>query len=113
MDADQPLGCLAAHGVRDAGADVASLGDVAGVAEASHQLGPGAGGPAQVPADLARLGREAVSGKRGQNEMEGILGTAAVSGRVGEGADGVDQLHDRAGPAVGHDQRQRVLRPPT
>ena len=41
--------------------------------------------------------------------MEGILGAAAVRGRVRQGADGVDQLHDGAGPAVGHDQRQRVL----
>ena len=41
--------------------------------------------------------------------MEGVLGPAAVRGRVGERADGVQQLDDRAGPAVGHDQRQRVL----
>ena len=31
--------------------------------------------------------------------------------RVGQRADGVEQLEDRAGPAMGHDQRQRVLMP--
>ena len=41
MDAEQPLGCLAAHRVGDGGAHVAALGDVAGVAEAVHQLRPG------------------------------------------------------------------------
>ena len=41
--------------------------------------------------------------------MEGVLGAAAVRGRVGQRADGVEQLDDGAGPAVGHDQRQRVL----
>ncbi len=41
--------------------------------------------------------------------MEGILGAAAVRGRVGQRADGVEQLDHGAGPAVGNDQRQRVL----
>ena len=109
VDADQPLGCLASHRVGDAGAHVAALGDIPGVAESAHELGPGPCGPAQVPADLDRLARETVARQRGQNEMERILGTAAVRGRVRQGADGVDQLHDGAGPAMGHDQRQRVL----
>ena len=109
MDADQALGRLAAHRVGDAGAHVAALGHVAGVAETAHELGPGPCGPDQVPADLGRLGGEAVAGQGGQHEVEGILGAAAVRGRVGQRADGVDQLDHRAGPAVGHDQRQRVL----
>lgn len=41
--------------------------------------------------------------------MEGVLGGAAVRGRVGERADGPEQLDDRARPAVRHDQRQGVL----
>ena len=40
VDAEQPLGRLAAHRVGDAGAHVAPLGDVARVAEAVHQLRP-------------------------------------------------------------------------
>ena len=41
--------------------------------------------------------------------MERLLGAPAVRGRVGQRADRVEQLDHRARPAVGHDQRQRVL----
>ena len=109
VDADQPVGCHAAHRVGVEGAHVAALGDVAGVAEAAHQLRPGLRDAAGAPADLRRLGGEAVAGDGRQHQVEGVLGAAAVRGRVGERADGVQQLEDRAGPAVGHDQRQRVL----
>ena len=109
MDADQPLGCLAAHRVGDGGAHVAALGDVAGVAEAVHQLRPRLRDAAGVPAELGRLAREAVAGHGRQHEVERVLGASAVRGRVGERADGLEQLDDRAGPAVRHDQRQRVL----
>ena len=51
VDAEQPLGRLAAHRVSDDGADVAALGDVARVAEALHQLCPGARDAARAPAD--------------------------------------------------------------
>ena len=64
---------------------------------------------AGVPAELRRLAGEAVAGHRRQHQVERVLGAAAVRGRVGERADGLEQLDDRAGPAVGHDQRQRVL----
>ena len=109
MVADQTLDRLAAHQVRDEGAHVAALGDVAGVAEAVHQLRPRACGAAGVPAELGRLGREAVAGQGRQHEVEGVLGVATVRRRVGQRADRLEQLDDRAGPAVRHDQRQRVL----
>jgi hypothetical protein len=41
--------------------------------------------------------------------MEGVLAAAAVRRRIGQRADRVDQLDHRAGPAVGHEQRQRIL----
>ena len=87
VDAEQPLGCLAAHRVGDAGAHVAALGDVAGVAEAAHQLRPGPRDAAEVPAELGRLAGEAVAGQGRQHEVERVLGAAAVRGRVGERAD--------------------------
>ena len=111
MVADQTLDRLAAHQVRDEGTHVAALGDVAGVAEAVHQLRPRACGAAGVPAELGRLAREAVARQGRQHQVECVLGGAAVSGRVGQRADGVEQLDDRAGPAMRHDQRQRVLMP--
>ena len=109
--ADQPLDRLAAHQVRDEGTHVAALGDVAGVAEAAHQLRPRPCDAAGVPAELGRLAGEAVAGQGRQHEVERVLGGAAVRGRVGQRADGLEQLDDRAGPAVRHDQRQRVLVP--
>ena len=111
MDAEQPLGRLAAHRVRDGGAHVAPLGDVARVAEAVHQLRPRAGDAAGLPAELGRLAREAVARQGRQHQVECVLGGAAVRGRVGQRADGLEQLDDRAGPAMRHDQRQRVLMP--
>ena len=109
MDADQALGRLAAHRVGDARAHVAALGHVARVAETAHELGPGPRGSAQVPADLGRLGGEAVPGQGREHEVEGVLGAAAVRRRIRERADGVEHLDHGAGPAVGHDQRQGVL----
>jgi len=40
--------------------------------------------------------------------VEGILGAAAMGGGVDERVDGLEQLHHRAGPTMGHDQRQRI-----
>ena len=40
--------------------------------------------------------------------MEGVLRAAAVGRRIGERTDDLEQLEDRARPAMGHDQRQRV-----
>ena len=111
MDAQQPLRCLAAHCVGDGGAHVATLGDVAGIAEAAHQLRPRRRDAADVPAELRRLCREAVAGQGRQHQVERVLGATAVRGRVRERADDLQQLDDRAGPAVRHDQRHRVLVP--
>ena len=71
--ADQTLGRLATHRVRDDGAHVAALGDVAGVAEAVHQLRPGASGAAGVPTELGRLAGEPVAGQGRQHEVERVL----------------------------------------
>jgi hypothetical protein len=109
VDAEQPLGSLAGHRVGDDGSPVAALGDIAGVADAAHQLSPRSPNASRVPPDLGRLAREAVAGYRRQNQVEGVPGGAAVRGRVGERADGLEQLDDRAGPPVRHDQRQRVF----
>jgi hypothetical protein len=109
VDAEQPVRRLAAHRVGDGGADVAALGDVARVAEAVHELVPGVGDAAVLPAEIGRLAGEAVARQGRQHQVERVFGGAAVRGRVGERADGLEQLDDRAGPAVGHDQRQRVL----
>jgi hypothetical protein len=104
-----PLGCLPAHRVGDGGAYVAALGDITGVAEATHQLRPRLRDAADVPAEVGGLAGEAVAGQRRQHEVERVLRLPAMRGRVGQRADRLEQLDDRAGPAVGHEQRQRLL----
>ena len=49
--------------------------------------------------------------QRRDHEIEGVGGTRAVRGGVGERTDDLQLLDDRAGPAVGDDHRQRVLVP--
>ena len=66
--------------------------------------------PDSQPSSVGSPG-EAVAGQGRQHQVECVLGGAAVRGRVGQRADGLEQLDDRAGPAVRHDQRQRVLMP--
>ncbi len=51
----------------------------------------------------------AVAGHRRHDHVERVRRVAAVDRRVAEGADHVQHLDDRAGPAVRDDQRQRVL----
>ena len=109
MDADQTVECQAAHRVSDLGAHVAALRDVPGVTEAPHELVPGLSDADGAPAEFGRLVGEAVAGDGRQHEVERVLSASAVRGRVGEWADGLEQLDDRARPAVRHDQRQRVL----
>jgi hypothetical protein len=41
--------------------------------------------------------------------VERILGATTVCRRIGEGADGLEELHDRTRPAVRHDHRERVV----
>src|SRR4026208_826164 len=64
---------------------------------------------AGAPAELRWLAGEAVARNRRQHEVERVLRVSAVRCWVGEGANGLEELDDGAGPAVGHDQRQRVL----
>jgi hypothetical protein len=95
--------------LRDDRAPVAPLGDVPRVAEPDHELVERAGHPGRTPAGRGRLGGEAVTGHRRQHQVEGVGGLAAVGRRVGERVDNLQQLDDRARPAVGHEQRQGVL----
>jgi hypothetical protein len=109
VDAEQSCRRLSAHRFGDDRPPVSPLCDVVVVAQAPHQLVPGARDPIRVPADQRRPCRESVAGQRGHDEMEGVLGRSAVRRRVGQRLDHLQQLDDRPGPAVGHDQRQGIL----
>ena len=47
-------------------------------------------------------------GMRRHDEIEGVLRAASVRRGVGERTDDLQQLEDRARPAMRHDQRHRV-----
>ena len=89
-------------------APVPTLRHVAIVAQALHQLAPGAADAFDAPAPGGRLVGEAVARQCGAHDVEGILRLAAITGGVGERADDLQELDDRAWPAVRHHQWQRV-----
>jgi hypothetical protein len=109
VDADEPFGGVRREQLRDDRAPVAALGDVPPVAEPEHELVERGRHPGRGPAGRRRLAGEAVAGHRRQDEVEGVLGAAAVGRRVGERLDHLQELDDRAGPAVGHEQRDGVV----
>ena len=63
----------------------------------------------EIPARGARLAREPVTRYRRNHHVEGVLGGSAERRGVGQRADQVEHLDDRARPAVGDDQRQSAL----
>ena len=94
---------------RDLRAPVAALRAVARVAEAVHQLDERPRDAPHVPAARARGLREAVArAATGATTWNASAALAAVRLRVGQPRDDVEELDDRAGPAVREEQRQRV-----
>ncbi len=69
MNAEQPVRCLAAQRIGDTGTLIAALRDIAGVAEAVHQLRPGVRDAAGIPPDLLWHLREAVAGDGWNHEV--------------------------------------------
>ncbi len=62
-----------------------------------------------IPAGRRRLAREPITGDRRDHDVEGVLRAASEGRGVGERADELDLLEDRAGPSVRDDDRQRAL----
>ena len=108
VDREQILGCLQAHLIDHEGTPVAALGDVAAVAEALHQLRPGAPHALRAPARARGLAGEPVARHRRNHNMEGVVGARAVCRRIGQPIDDLQLLDDRAGPSVIDDERQCV-----
>jgi hypothetical protein len=105
---DHPIGRHPAKLRGDCGTDVAALGAVAVVAQPPHQRRPRLGDPRGAPPGVGGRSGEAEPRQRRDHQVEGVGRVAPVGARVGERADDVQELHDRARPAVGHDQWQCV-----
>ena len=93
---------------RHDGAPVAALRAVAVVAERGHELGPRARDAPGVPAALGRRARERVPGNRRARRRGTRRPGRRRARRVGERPDHVEELDERARPAVREDERERV-----
>src|SRR5918997_1942029 len=108
MRTDYVLGFDAGQHPGDAGAHVATVGAVALIAEAAHQLRPCPGDARHVPARLPHRDGEPVARQRGRDDVEGVGRVAAVGARVGQRSDDAQKLHNRAGVPVADDQWERT-----
>src|SRR5215212_5850646 len=97
MRTDDVLGFDAGQHPGDAGTHVTTVGTVALMAQAAHQLGPCPGDVRHVPARLPHRDGEPVARQRGCDDVEGVGRVAAVSARVGERSKDAQKLHNRAG----------------
>ena len=108
VDADHMLGVDPAEVGCDKGAVVAALGAVALVAEPAHQLGERTRDPPTGPSGLGDRAGEPEPGQRGDDQVERGGICCAVSTRIAERADDVQEFHERARPAVEQEQRRGV-----
>jgi len=109
VGADEVLGVGVAELGGDERAPVAALSAEAVVAEhVAHEVHPQLGDAGDVHPQRGERDREPVAGQRRDDDVEAVGRVAAVRGRVREGTDDLLELDDRAGPAVGEDQRRGV-----
>ena len=109
VDGEQFRRRLHAHQIGDQRAPIAALRHELRVAEALHQLGPGACDALGAPAGRGRLAREPVARHRRDHEVEGVRCAPAMRRGIGQRLDDLQLLDDRAGPSVRDDHRQRIL----
>src|SRR5688500_18382009 len=102
------LGFDAGQHPGDASADVATVGTVALIAEAAHQLGPCPGDARHVSARLVHRDGEPVARQRRRHDVEGVDRVATVGARIGERSKDAQKLHYRAGVSVADDQWERT-----
>ena len=96
------------HGADDRRAEIRGLNTVSRIAKARHQLHEHSRNFLRIVSALSRNVGKAVSRQRWDDEVECVLGTAAVGRWIGQRLDHLVKLHERAGPAVDDDQRQGV-----
>ena len=92
----------------DDAAPIAALDAVSGVAQSCHQLRDDARHLLRAVATIFRMFREAKPRQRNGDDVEGILGAAAVFDGIGERSDDAVELVDRSGPPVRQRERHRV-----
>src|SRR6266478_7748164 len=100
---------LLGHPACHASAPIAALCNIVAVTQARHQHCPGASDARKTPPRFSELIRKAKSGERRNYNVKGVVGFTAVSHRVHERSDDLQELEDRARPAVSKNDRQGIL----
>src|SRR5688572_12051328 len=108
MDAQQSWRSLPPHSVGDDRAPVSPLRDIALVSQTSHELVPRAAHPLRIPASIGGPLRESIAWHRGNDDIERVLGRAAMRSGIGQRLDRFYTLQDRARPSVRDQQRHGV-----
>src|SRR5215470_13833648 len=103
MDAEQSCGSLARHRARNRRAPVSALRDVAGIAEALHQFGPGARDAVRVPASTGWPAGEAIARQGRDDDVERIPGAASVRSWIRKRINDLELLDDGSRPAMSDD----------
>ncbi len=109
MDAEQFRRRNSGHLVRDRRTPIAALRHKLRVAKPLHQHDPGTCDTDRIPAGGGRLARKSVAGHRRDHQMESVRRAAAMRRGIGQGIDDLQLLDDRARPAVGDDEGQRIV----
>jgi hypothetical protein len=78
------------------------------VFEAPHQHYPSTCDADGIPAGRRRFSRKPVARQRGDDDIKSVLGAPIISRRIGEWANELQLLDDRAGPSVRDDDRQCI-----
>src|SRR5437660_10547226 len=99
MDPGQVDGVDEAELDGDDRAPVSALRAVAVVAEMGHELRERIRDPPGVPTRLVGRPGKRVAGNRRAHDVERVGGVPAVRTRIRQGADDLDELDDRTGPA--------------
>ena len=108
VQAEEPLGVEQAELAGDHRAVVAAVDAVGLVAEPAHEGVVRGGDPADRPAGVGDRLAEAEAGRVGHDDVEGVLGAAAVRDRVDERSDHVEVVDEGSRVGVGEDQRRRA-----
>ena len=90
------------------GSPIAALRAVTLITQSLHQLRPNGRRALNAPASRGRLVAEREARQRWAHHMKRVSWVPTVRGRIGQRSDDLEELDNRAGPAMSDHQRQRV-----
>lgn len=104
----QPCRLLKGHLVCDYRTPIATLSHTVFVPQTFHQNVPSARNVVGIPARAFWFSRKAITGHRGDNDIEGVCRATAIGRGIGERTNNLHQFQDRSRSAVRDDQGQGI-----